>query len=304
MGTAGGKVILCGEHAVVHGGDALVVGLNRGVIATASHAAKFQLIVGGKSLDTEDASMAALRNVCAHLGSGTVAVNLEVTMPLGVGLGGSAAMAVAIARALGELANAPLEDDAAFSAAQVWERVFHGNPSGVDAAAATYGGCLLYNRQRLTAGIRAGAKPTRVDVGAPLHLALAVAGPPSLTKAMVERVAHFKCTDPLAFDAKLREIQAVVEAARASVESGDLKQLGALLNRNHALLSEWQLSTPEIEHARNLALSNGALGSKLTGAGGGGCVIALCEQQTAASAVLDGWAKARFQTLSTTIVPT
>ncbi len=109
-----------------------------------------------------------------------VHVTLDVTMPLGVGLGGSAAMAVAIAKAIAELDKTRLPLPDLLAAAAAWERVFHGNPSGVDAAAAALGGCLRFNRHT-------GATP--LVLRSPLYLALAVASPPSLTKEMVARVA-------------------------------------------------------------------------------------------------------------------
>lgn len=300
MGTAGGKIILCGEHAVVHGGDALVVGLDRGVVATATRDRTWQLLVDGRELEADDPTLEALRRVAAHLGSGPVRVSVSVTMPLGVGLGGSAAMGVAVARAIGELHGVPLSDADAFAAAQMWERVFHGNPSGVDAAAATYGGCLLYNRDDFAAAMTAGRPPERLRVSSALHIALAVAGPPSLTKAMVERVAQYKLADRTTFEATLHDIQTLVTQARVCVECGDLRQLGQLLSHNHELLSRWGLSTPAIERACELARLSGALGSKLTGAGGGGCVIALCEEHTG-PAVLDAWRRAGYQTLTTSI---
>lgn len=302
MAWAGGKVILCGEHAVVHGGDAIVLGLNRGVVATASRAPEWRLVRCGQALAADDATLDALRLVAGHLGCGPIGVELEVTMPLGVGLGGSAAMAVAIARAIGELRGAPLSNVEAFAAAQIWEQVFHGNPSGVDAAAASYGGCLLYNRQKFALDVERGRAPTRLTLARPLRIAVAVAGPPSLTKAMVEQVAHFRQRDAAAFSRTLCEIQSVVDQSRRCVESGKLEELGALLCQNHLLLSQWGLSTPEIERARSLAIANGALGSKLTGAGGGGCVIALCAEQTL-PLVLDAWARSGFRALSTTVDP-
>lgn len=302
MGTAGGKIILCGEHAVVHGGDALVVGLERGVTATATASTEWRLSIDGKALTNADASLEALTRVGRHLGSNPATLDLQVRMPLGVGLGGSAAMAVAVARALGELHGNPLPDADAFAAAQIWERVFHGNPSGVDAAAATYGGCMLYNRERFANPTPDVVASARVGVGTALHIALAVAGPPSLTKTMVERVAERKSLDPRAFSDQFDAIQRIVACARVCVESGDHRKLGALLTQNHEHLAAWDLSTPEIERARKLALAHGAFGAKLTGAGGGGCVLAVCPE-TALDDVLAALEAGGFATLSAVVPP-
>lgn len=302
MGSAGGKVILCGEHAVVHGGDAIVLGLDAGVTATAINSKSWRLIIGANELRDDEPSVEALRQLGAYLDSAPACVTLTIAMPLGVGLGGSAAMAVAIARALGELRDTAVDDARAFAAAQVWERVFHGNPSGVDAAAATYGGCLLYNRRGFAEAGEARNEPRRLAIRTTLHIALGVAGPPSLTKAMVERVAEHRRRDGRAFEQTLLELQAVVDQSRSCLESGELTHLGALLSRNHALLRQWELSTPDIERARDLALAAGALGAKLTGAGGGGCVLALCTEQTMPT-VLGAWEASGHQTLSAHITP-
>ncbi len=303
MGTAGGKVILCGEHAVVHGGDALVVGLQAGVTANTRVSNEWTLTINGEPLLSTDPTLEALRRVGTYLDSGPVAVTLNITMPLGVGLGGSAAMAVAIARAIAEQSRYSLSDRQAFSAAQVWERVFHGNPSGVDAAAATYGGCLLYNRHVFADEVLAReGPPPRVTLSSPLHLALGVAGPPSLTKTMVEQVASYKAQDPTAFDAALRAIQNIVVEAQGCLEQGDLPRLGLLMTRNHEVLCHWRLSTPQIDAACTLARQYGALGAKLTGAGGGGCVVALCTHETLPQ-VLAAWAGANYPTLSAIVPP-
>lgn len=302
MGSAGGKVILCGEHAVVYGGDALVVGLERGVTATATASSDWQLAIDGKRLTVGDPSLEALTRVGRYLNGAPASVDLRVQMPLGVGLGGSAAMAVAIARALGELMGRPLPDSEAFAAAQVWERVFHGNPSGVDAAAATYGGCLLYSRERFSNPTPPVVASARMVVGAHLHLALAVAGPPSLTKTMVERVAERRHAAPVAFAGQLAAIQDIVTRARACIATGDNVELGRLLSLNHEYLANWGLSTPEIEHARELALRHGAYGAKLTGAGGGGCVIALCHEATLEK-TMSAFETGGFATLSAVVAP-
>lgn len=298
MSHAGGKVILCGEHAVVHGQDAIAVGLPTGVTAAAANSDEFGLRINDRVLAPTDLSVEALARLHEAITHGQdrakVQVGVDVTMPLGVGLGGSAAMAVAIARAIAALRSRDLTLQELLDAAAAWERVFHGNPSGVDAAAAALGGCLRFNR--LT-GARA------VPLRAPLCLALAVAGPPSLTKAMVARVAAHQERDPRGFASRLAAIQSIVEQAEQCLRQGNLEHLGDLLTENHRHLQAWDLSTDAIETACTLALEAGALGAKVTGAGGGGCVLALCTQDTLDS-VHVSWRHKDFTTLTAVVLPT
>jgi mevalonate kinase len=277
MSHAGGKVILCGEHAVVYGRDAIAVGLPSGVNAHATVSDSFGLCIDQRELAPTDLSVQALGRLHEALSqdkSRKLHVLVNVTMPLGVGLGGSAAMAVAIAKTIAELDGRRLQLPELLEAAAVWERVFHGNPSGVDAAAAALGGCLRFNRHT-------GATP--LHLRSPLHLALAVAGPPSLTKSMVAKVAEHQRNDPRLFETTLTQIQAIVVEAEHCLNAGNLERLGSLLTDNHRHLCSWQLSTRSIDDACTLALRAGALGAKLTGAGGGGCVLALCTPDTLAT---------------------
>jgi mevalonate kinase len=302
MAVSGGKIILCGEHAVVHGTDALVVGLGAGVTATALPSDGWSLTTNGHRLESNEPSLLALERVGKYLAAEPHALVVEASMPLGVGLGGSAAMAVAVARAIAEARGETLSNERTFAAAQVWERVFHGNPSGVDAAAATYGGCLLYNRAEFAQRAAAGTlEPTRVSSLETLHLAVAVAGPPSLTSTMVERVASHKQRDEGMFQANLAEIQNIVSEARTCIERGSLTRLGTLMCQNHAVLRRWDVSTPELDQACKLALNGGAWGAKLTGAGGGGCVVALCSSDRLSS-VLETWRRASYPTSSAILV--
>jgi mevalonate kinase len=84
-------------------------------------------------------------------------------------------------------------------------------------------------------------------------------------------------------------IGAVVRNAHLAIEAGDLRAVGKLLDMNQMLLAGLLLSTQEIESMRAIARREGALGTKLTGAGGGGCVVALAETRAAAEQVLAAW---------------
>jgi mevalonate kinase len=173
------------------------------------------------------------------------------------------------------------------AAADAWERVFHGNPSGIDAAAAECGGCIEYSRET-------GAEP--VVLGRPLPLVVAAAGPPASTREMVEGVARLAARRPEVFQKTIAGITALVKNARLCIEAGDLPGLGKLMDLNQMLLSGLMVSTEAIERACETARLAGALGAKLTGAGGGGCVVALADLDP--EPVLAAWKSEGFECFS------
>lgn len=270
VGRGNGKIVLLGEHAVVYGMPAIAAGISLGATARATPSAVSSIRIAERQAQAGDDSelMAALEQTCRVLGAGPQQVEVDVTLPLGSGLGGSAAIGVAVSRAL--LATLGEAETAArvLAGADAWERVFHGNPSGVDAAAAYAGGCIWFSKET-------GTEPLFVDV--PLRLAICLAGPPASTKQMVESVQRLGERRPDLLGKSLAGIESLVKNAKLCIQAGDMSGLGQLMNYNQMLLSGLFLSTPEIERACAIAREAGALGAKLTGAGGGGAVIALCE---------------------------
>lgn len=291
MASACGKVILLGEHAVVHGVPAIAAGIEHGAKATAERGDSPLLELSGSLVTPgEDNEVArAFGALLTELGSPAVRVTASSDLPIGAGLGSSAAIAVAIARSILELDGQP-SDERALSAAMAWERVFHGNPSGIDTAAAAQGGCIWFTRA---------AGPESLALGAPLTLAIAVSGPSASTKSMVESVARLAERRPDVFNKTLSGIESIVKNARLALEAGDLPGLGRLLDLNQMLLAGLMVSTEEIEIACRVAREAGALGAKLTGAGGGGAVVALCDGDP--EPVLVAWRSHGLECFSTRV---
>ncbi len=271
MARANGKVILLGEHAVVYGVPAIAAGIERGVAAEAERAASASLVIGDRSALAGDGSElgGAYAALLSALGATHVAARATLQIPAGSGLGASAALGVALARAvLGALGEA---EDASrvLAAAAAWEGIYHGNPSGVDAAAAANDGCIWFEKGK-------GSEP--IALLEDLVLAVGIAGPPASTKLMVEGVARLRERRPVVVEKALEGIRALVKNAKLCLEAGDITGLGSLMNYNQMLLSGLFVSTEGIERCCALAREAGALGAKLTGAGGGGAVVALCDR--------------------------
>ncbi|HEX2672801.1 MAG TPA: mevalonate kinase [Polyangiaceae bacterium] len=286
MARANGKVILLGEHAVVYGVPAIAAGIERGVEATASPAEDSTLRIGERFASVADESELgrAFAALLASLGAEKFRVEANLELPPGSGLGASAALGVAIARAVLSAQGAPEDSERVLAAAAAWEGVYHGNPSGIDAAAAAHSGCLLFDKLN-------GPRP--LLLARDLVLAIGLAGPPASTKLMVESVARQRERRPELFEKALQAIAALVGNAKLCLEAGDLPGLGSLMNYNQMLLSGMFVSTEGIERCCALAREAGALGAKLTGAGGGGAVIALCDGDSAP--ILAAWRKASVE---------
>jgi mevalonate kinase len=196
---------------------------------------------------------------------------------------------VAIARALVPGSASEVAD-----LAMAWERVFHGNPSGIDAAVAAQGGVILFQR---------GRPMRRVKLGTPLTVCLGSTGKGSSTKAMVDWVADMKVRKPAVVDKAFAGIASLVDGACLALEAGDTDGLGKLMDLNQMILAGLFLSTEEIERLCGLARDAGALGAKLTGAGGGGCVVALARDAEVADRILGRWRAAGFESFAARVEP-
>lgn len=276
MAHAFGKVILLGEHAVVYGHPAIAASLDRGVFAESKAARETSLRVrpwaircdgAGRSNSDDprigEAFAALIRAYEPPDDSETV---VDIAIPGGGGLGSSAALAVAIVRALDDLFGRHHTDDDVIALSLVSERVFHGSPSGIDSELAARGGLRMFRRS-------ASAEP--LHARRRLRTVILPTAEPSNTREMVQSVARQYEQDRARVGTLFDEIASLVLNGKRAIETGDESVLGGLMNQNQTLLAALGLSTPAIDALCGAARAAGAIGAKLTGGGGGGSVIAL-----------------------------
>lgn len=254
-GRAAGKLILLGEHSVVFGHRAVAAVVSRGTTVTLTdHQGPTRL---GESSIQDDRLMTALAAVLPAEG---LQVDICTDLPVGRGMGSSAALAIALLRARAAREGrhptfAELHRDGFLI-----ERVFHGNPSGLDHCVVAMGGAVLYRRGEAPTPLQMPSYPVVVlDSG--------VAGD---TGQLVAGVAARRP----AVDGALERLGELVELALPTLH--DPHALGGIMSEAHGRLREIGVSTPTLDEMCALALQNGALGAKLSGAGGGGVVLALC----------------------------
>jgi mevalonate kinase len=279
MATGHGKVILFGEHSVVHGRPALALAVEGGaevVAASATGSTTLHIEPWNVEVDTGPADnvgreplQRALR-IARDFYDDEVELALRATMrlPSGAGMGSSAALGVAVLRAMDEARGLTRADEDIYERSLAWERVFHGNPSGVDNAMATHGGMAIFVK---------GQPLKRIVPRRRVRLLAAYSGSSSSTKDMVASVARQLEREPERIGKLFDAIAAIVSNGKLALELGELKDLGQLMTLNHKLLSALMLSTSELETMIAAANEAGALGAKVTGAGGGGCMIALID---------------------------
>ncbi len=201
-------------------------------------------------------------------------IHIDLSIPVGAGLGSSAAMAVAVARAAAQLCELANDDargrvDEAVAAS---ESVFHGKASGIDQTAAMGAGFFAF------ANTHGWPEITPLDVPQARWIIARVA-PSASTSKMVESVAGLHQRHRSRITDLFEQFGAIAQAGTRALTRGNWREVGTLMNINQGLLNAIGVSTPALETACDKAREAGAFGAKLTGAGGGGCVIAIADDE-------------------------
>ncbi|PIE05851.1 MAG: mevalonate kinase [Sorangium cellulosum] len=289
-GAASGKVILLGEHAVVYNIPALAVSIGAGARAIVHPAQQPSLHLrdsnGPWDIEPSSDLCHAYRVLSDAVGVAAYA-QATIVVPTRAGLGSSACLGVALSHAMLRLRrylhDKNFDNEDVVRAATQWEQVFHGNPSGIDVAVAAFGGCIEFQR---STGVK------HLEVPSSIPLCVGDTGLRSATRTMVELVANTLASRPKEKHALLNTVGDCVARARDALLGADWHSLAEAMNDNQQVLRTLGLDNPASKRLCELAINHGALACKITGAGGGGCVIALApnQQQT----VLNAWKGAGF----------
>jgi len=289
--SAPGKVLLLGEHAVVYGHPALAAALRRRVFVEVAEDSKgpiIELLAPSNSTPTPTPTRIPVPSELLHAASEMAAALgapsafraiVRSELPLGGGLGSSAALGVALARAFSQLAARDCPPERAEDLALQLERVFHGAPSGVDPAVCARGGVILFRRGDP-------AQVERISPRTPLHLAVVLTGVMRGTRSTVLPLSARRAERPDLYDPLLAILGELARGGAQSLERGDYQDLGVRFDAAHGVLAALGVSCPELEQAVAALRGAGALGAKLTGAGGGGAAIALARDAAHAEALV------------------
>lgn len=280
-GTASGKIILMGEHSVVYGQPA---------IALPFYATQVEITIEEAQENTLDSTYfcgkvseapAALQSIQELLSklqnyfidSQGVHITIKSTIPPERGMGSSAAVAVALTRGYFDYHEVEISDAALLNFVNFSEKIAHGNPSGIDAAA-TSGSSPLY----FIKGKTMDAFPLNLDA----YLVVADTGIKGQTRAAVADVAKLMEQNQEDISEIIATLGQLTDEAKDAIIANDSLLLGHVMTQAHHRLQQLTVSNDALDKLAEAALANGALGAKLTGGGRGGCLISLVDNKETA----------------------
>ncbi len=291
------KVILSGEHAVVYGHPAVAAAIDMWtrvraephdstVISTRYFGFEAGIRVERRSdgwtvvsedLLNEFSYLVEAVNEAERMGANVDAkIDIHCEGPPGSGLGTSASVVCGIIVALLKLSGLEPEREEVREAIRNVEKRVQGRASWTDATVVTMGGVVKVKGEDVSK--LNGIEPPMV---------VCYSGEPGPTAEALEKVERLRRKAPDVVEGLMERIGEVAEEVASAVEDGNVEKVGLLMNVNHGLLSALGVSTLRIDEIVNVARRSGALGAKVTGAGTGGCAVAVFEDEEPARRVAE-----------------
>lgn len=286
--SAPGKIILCGEHAVVYGKPAIAVPVFEvftrvSILAKPNAPTDDSLVIAPaiglkaflSSLQNNHPIRVTLRLVLEQIHTDHLPaceIQIRSTIPTAAGLGSSASTAVALTRAISSFLGHPLPASVTSQIAFEAEKLHHGNPSGIDNSVIAFEKALFYVK---------GVDMEYLEITSPITLVIADTGIKSSTARVVTDLRARFDTDPDFFQPRLDRIGEITNEVRKMLGHDDQNRIGALLTDNHRILADMGISCDRLDALVKTALEHGALGAKLSGGGQGGNMLALARSEDA-----------------------
>ena len=286
-GYAHSKIILMGEHSVVYDYPAIALPFTSvGITVHVQHSSssdhqidcqyfKGPLNQAPKHLDNLKKAL-SLTLSSLHIPQTPLAITIHSTIPQERGMGSSAAVIVALIRALSHFYQRNVTDYQLQLITNQAEVIAHESTSGIDSLITASNHAIIYQKSQT---------PRFFQMNLNAYLVVADSGMAGKTSQAVSQVAQLKKTNPEFCQTTMKTIGHYVRQAYHAIHDQDIVQLGRLMSYNHYYLNQLGVSNRKIDQIVNAAWLAGSLGAKLTGGGLGGCVIALAQDYTQAKAI-------------------
>ena len=254
---------------MVHGAWALAAALPRGVRVEMSKSARFEATsdrFAAQQPELKPVGLVIEEMAREFSVNPRVKVSVSSAIPQGAGLGSSASTMVAVASAFSRLNSLGLGHEEIARYSMAGERAIHGMPSGIDSAICSHGGVLLFGT---------GRRLKNVSFAGQRSLIVSYSGQSRSTKGQIDRVSSLKETLPGLFSILSESVSGLSLRAAETLAGRDMRGLGTILSLNHAVLGFIGVSNPALNRMVDYLGTAGSYGAKLTGAGGGGSVVAV-----------------------------
>ncbi|MFO7872283.1 MAG: mevalonate kinase [Candidatus Undinarchaeales archaeon] len=313
-----GKTILFNEHFVVYGIPAIASAINDQTTAEVELTDDLtpsgnEGSMAGEGWVLEDNREAnpgykekkleqqkdSIKRVLKAVDFDTTDKNIKITVNGNLkavgGVGASAAICVAVARALNRKFDLDFDDEKINEIAYEGEKAYAGTPSGIDNTASTFGGLIWFEKTD------EGSKIDRLSLENPVEIVLGNTGLTTDTAKAVAGVKERKEKNPEKYNKLFEQARNLVGKAKEELLNSNFKEVGKLMNKNHTLLKAIEVSHPKLDELVDIARENGAYGAKMTGGGLGGYMLALTPGKELQDKVAEAMEEAGYEALKTKI---